>query len=104
MDVMFLKVIMHAFLQILTDGILYSGPGMEGICVAHGKAIWAHEVFDAMISHGIDDDDARELLKEPWIGHLKRNFTPEMKCEIRKSEWIEHAADNLKTLAMTIEG
>lgn len=70
-----------------TDGVLNTKASMEAICIAHGKVIWAKEIFDSLCRRSLSDQEAREFLALPWIDHLRRHARDEDLGSI--CDWID---------------
>jgi hypothetical protein len=77
----------YAKLDPAADAQLSSMDGMEGICIQHGKALCGSDIFLQIKSASLKDDDARKLMKLPWIDHLRRQASPaetEILCDMIK--------------------
>jgi hypothetical protein len=60
-----------------TDGQFSSDQGMEALLVAHGRVVKADSIFAALEAGRLSDDEAADMVKLPWMDHLRRNVSNE---------------------------
>jgi hypothetical protein len=63
----------YASVEPGVEVVLSSAVGMECICVMHGNVLHAGEIFRQIGNASLTDNDAKKLLKLPWIDHLRRH-------------------------------
>jgi len=67
----------YGYIPANTEGDFRSTKGMETLLVARGRVVKAHSVFTAVANGTISDAEAADLIKLPWIDHLRRHVSVE---------------------------
>ncbi len=83
------------------DGFLSSEKGMDALCTVHGKVIWGEEVLRAIRDSSLTSEDAKKLLRLPWIDHLRRH-TGLDEIDLIYDTILGQTSDSIKELAISI--
>jgi hypothetical protein len=67
----------YACIPANTDGHFSCQEGMEALLVAHGRVVKADSVFTALADRQMSDEEAADMVKLPWMDHLRRNVSDE---------------------------